>query len=475
MLPRDPPHAPCERRADPGPGGTGKPRRVARAANLQRLPTQASGHVADPVDACGHSWPSDPSGCGRPTTIGPGSGRVQTRPRRRLPSRPSRRSVAGRTCPPARRLRRSGFAGVAARHAGACGPMDETRPGQRDRTAVGEVQASAGARLERPSHAHQIVRGHLRAGRHRDVKGSSCERLRGSAFRPQPHARVAAHQPTEPLVLRVVARWPLRRLVDPDDEVVERAGQDALDGFEQSVGFGAAGRHGHQILRHREAPTGLCLPEAVVRDELRDLGALLFQAGLLAGARRSARSLVPAHRVTSRHQHAAACEGSVAELGVLAAPLGERLVVAAGQLEERAGHSQIAAGHDPKEVIGVGGELVGSCHVELDPLRPVHGTALEQVRQRPVPAPDSVRVDSGHVDVRSEAERQHIACGMVPACVLCQPACFGHHVAVQEHDDVVRGRADPGVAGACEAEAQVFLMDDTDVERDMGRRRQRLA
>ena len=307
------------------------------------------------------------------------------------------------------------------------------------------------------------------------MKGGSGERLRSAAFGPQTHTRVAGDEPTESFISRAVTPAPLGGFVNPDDEVVQRAAQYALDRLEQCLGVGVTGHHGHQILRHRKAPTGLCLPKAVVRDQLRNLGALQFQAGLLAAARRCARTLMPAHRVTCWDEHATACESAVAELGVLAPPLGECLVVTAHQLEERAGHAQIAPRDDTEEVISVGRQIVGARHVELDPFRPVDGATLEQLRQRSFPVPDAACVDSGNVDVRSKTESQDVAGGMVPTRMFSQPTRFGHHVAVQEHDDVVRGGPDTGIACACKAEAQVFLMHDADFERGWRRRPQRLT
>ena len=67
--------------------------------------------------------------------------------------------------------------------------------------------------------------------------------------------------------------------------------------------------------------------------------------------------------------------------------------------------------------------------------------------------------------MRSKPKCQDVACGVMPSSVFSQPARFGHHVAVQEHDDVVGGGSDAGVASTREPEAQVLLVYDTDVER----------
>ena len=124
----------------------------------------------------------------------------------------------------------------------------------------------------------------------------------------------------------ILVGWLL--LLDPDDQVVDVAPQEALDGVEQGVGVGPAGRDADHVLGDGEAAARLGSSEAVVGDQLRQLGPLLFKAVCLRDAGRGALALVPAQRPALGNEKRAAREGPVAEFDVLGAPLGERLVVA---------------------------------------------------------------------------------------------------------------------------------------------------
>ena len=75
--------------------------------------------------------------------------------------------------------------------------------------------------------------------------------------------------------------------------------------------------------------------------------------------------------------------------------------------------------------------------------------------------------------MRPEAEREHIAGGVVPAGVAGQPARLRHHVAVEEHEDAVRSGARPGVAGPCQPETEILLMDHPHGQRAVRRRLER--
>ena len=155
------------------------------------------------------------------------------------------------------------------------------------------------------------------------MEGSCSECLRRTALGPEAHARIADDKPTDSLVVGAEFSLALRRLLNPDDEVVQGAAQNSLDSLKQGFGVGAARSDGHHALRHRETPTRFRLPEAVVRDELRNLGALQFEARCFGAARRRPRTLMPTHRIARRNQNAAAGIGPVSELGVLTTPLGE--------------------------------------------------------------------------------------------------------------------------------------------------------
>ena len=72
-----------------------------------------------------------------------------------------------------------------------------------------------------------------------------------------------------------------------------------------------------------------------------------------------------------------------------------------------------------------------------------------------------------------ESQRERVAGGVVPAGVLGQPPGLGHHVAVEEDENLAGGLPGAGVAGPGQTEAPVLLVDDADVERAGGRRLQR--
>ena len=176
---------------------------------------------------------------------------------------------------------------------------------------------------------------------------------------------------------------------------------------------------------------------------------------------------MPAHGIPSGNQHGTTCECSIAEFGVFASPLRESFVVSADEFEEGARNAEIAARHHTKQIVGIRGQLAGTDHVELDPLRSVYSSASEQVGERAGAVPDSGGVDARHIHMGSKAQREHIARCVMPSSVLGQPTRLGHHVAVQEDDDVVRCCPHARIACARQSEAEVFLMYHADVERRM--------
>ena len=199
-----------------------------------------------------------------------------------------------------------------------------------------------------------------------------------------------------------------------------------------------------------------------------DLGPLEIEAGLLGGAGRGPRALMPAEGAPLGHEHTAPGEGPEPELDVLGPPLGESLVETAHQIVEPPGDAEVAAGHHPEQVLRPSGEVGGAGHVEIDPLGALNGAALEQVGQGPGPGPHGggVQINLGHMG--PEADRHHVGGGVVPAGVGSQPIGLGHHVAVEESQDLAFGGPGPGVAGPGQAEAAVGLMHHPHGQRAVG-------
>ena len=200
-------------------------------------------------------------------------------------------------------------------------------------------------------------------------------------------------------------------------------------------------------------------------DQVGDLGLLEVQAAALLLAGRGAGTLVPAESPAFGHQQASPSEGPVPELGVLRAPLGERLVEPSHRLEEAPADAEVPGGDHPEDVIRGGGKFVGAGHVELDPLRPLSRTIREQVLQGAWSVPHRLRVDAVGRHVGPEPERQCVGHGLVPAGVRRQPARLRHHVAIEEHQDIVRSGMGATVTGPGRPEAPTLLAYHRKVER----------
>ena len=179
---------------------------------------------------------------------------------------------------------------------------------------------------------------------------------------------------------------------------------------------------------------------------MRELGALKLLVPFLPGPARGPAPLVPAAGVARRHQQPAPHLHPVAELGVLPAIAGERLVEAPHLVEENPGDPEIAAVHGPEDIVVPRGEVRGAGHVALQPGR-VEGPAGEQVRERRRPVADRGGIHPLDRPIGAEAERQRIRDRVVPAGVGREQPGFRDHVAVEKHEDVVQRRARPGVPG----------------------------
>ncbi len=286
------------------------------------------------------------------------------------------------------------------------------------------------------------------------MERSSRVGLSGTAFGTKGDPRVRPEMPGNPVhVLR-------RALFDPNCQVVDFAGEH-LFGSRQHVGSRRVLRvNCDDMLGNGEEPPRSRVAQPAVGDEMGDFHLLACQAPLLLVVERRAWALMPAQGVPTWHKHCAAHIRSPAELDVLRAPLRERLIETSHVPEEVRGHAEVAAGDCAEDVVGAGFQVVRAGHPAFYPLGALDGSPAEQVTEASGSHPDGLGRDAVHVNMPAEPEGEQVAGCMVPAGVLCQPTGFGHHVAVQEDEDLAIGGPGAVVTGAGKPEAEVFLVHD---------------
>ena len=338
-------------------------------------------------------------------------------------------------------------------------PIECPGPGDGDPVSGGKVGLARGGRSELLAQSPDHPGRHVGAGRNRHEERGCAMGARRAPSRPDLCPRVRVEQPMKPFETL------LGTLLDPDDQVVHVACQNLFDGRQDDVGISVARVHRDHDLRHRERPSRRGGAQSPVGDEMRHLVALLLQADGLALSEHRARTLVPAQGAALGGQHRSEGVGPPAELDVLGPPLRERLVEHSHIGEERGGDAEVAAGDDSEDVVGAGCEVVGASHPAFDPFRVLHRSLCEQFLERTRPASDRVRVDALEVDMPPEAESHQIGGRVVPAGVGGQPLGFGHHVAVEEHDDVAGRRPCSVVSGSSQPEAQILLVDHAHPQR----------
>ena len=260
-------------------------------------------------------------------------------------------------------------------------PMHRPRPSDRH---LGPVLQHQHRRRRVPQLSAQMLNQflpQLRSGRGGHVEGGDREVVQSGSGRTEADPRVGVQLTAQPLEVGVVGP-----VFDPHRQIMHQTAEDALGGPEDVHRRRGAGLQGDRILRNREAPAAGAAAESVVGDQVGDLGPLELEAPHLGLAGGGARPLMPAESRPLGHQQTAPGVGPVSEFGVLRPPLGERLVEPPCFLEELLGDAQVASGHHPEQVVGGGCEVVGSLHVELDPLRVLRRPARPQLRQGTLPA-----------------------------------------------------------------------------------------
>ena len=123
-----------------------------------------------------------------------------------------------------------------------------------------------------------------------------------------------------------------------------------VGGVDYPVGRILPGIEGHDMTRHREAPPGGAAPEPRLGDQLGERFGLHVEIALLRLPAVRPAALVPAEGAALRHQQPAAHLHPPGELGIFAAIAGERLVEAAGLVEQCPGDTEIVTGHGAEEV-----------------------------------------------------------------------------------------------------------------------------
>ena len=241
------------------------------------------------------------------------------------------------------------------------GPVEGPGSCDADTVTGGQVGLARSRRLEldaQPAHHPGLdrgARGQPHVERRRRV-GARCA-PDGANLDP----RVAAKQAPQPVE-------PLRRaLLYPHDQVVDLAGEDLLHGCQHRVLVAGARLDGDHEPRNRERPPRCGAPQPPVGYEVGDLLALLGQACPLGLAGDRPRTLVPAQGAALGREQRSEGMRPPAELDVLVPPLSERFVESAHLGEKLRGHSEVAAGHHPEDVVGARCEVVGAGHAALDP------------------------------------------------------------------------------------------------------------
>ena len=339
-------------------------------------------------------------------------------------------------------------------------PVQDPGAGYRDAGSVAQGGHRCRSRTQSVSQPLDDPPVNRHAGRDDDVERRQGKPLDRPARRAEEHSRVGGQVVFEPFVARISGTLP-----DPHDQVVDGVGDDLLGGGEHHLRGAVPGVDGHDVGRDGETATRLGPAEMGMRDQMRGLGPLDVEARLLGQAGVGALSLMPAHCIPGRNERASMGEGSVSELGVLHSPACEGLVEAAHLIEEPPADAEIAAGHHPEDVVGHDGQFIGPGHVELDPLRAVDPPALEQAGQGSRPVADCGRVDTPHIHMGAEPERQQIAGQVMPPGVRRQPSGLGKHVAVEEHQDGMARRPGSVVPGPRQPEPEILLMDHPHVQR----------
>ena len=182
-----------------------------------------------------------------------------------------------------------------------------------------------------------------------------------------------------------------RRDHDPGHKVAHGVGEDIFHRLEDAFGGGVSRLDRDDMARHRVAAPRRRVAEPGERDQVGELALLDLRVPRLRRAALAPAPEMPTGGGAHRHQKPAARLHPVAKLGVLAAIALERLVEAAGLLEERPGDAEIVAGHGPEQVVAARGHLPGAGHVVGIPGRVARPVREQRRRARDT---DIVGVDA---------------------------------------------------------------------------------
>ncbi len=271
--------------------------------------------------------------------------------------------------------------------------------------------------------------------------------------------RVAVELTSQPLGALDISR------VDADHEVVEIAGEDRLDlGGDHGRGeVPAVQGHGHP--GDGVGASGRLRTKLGVGHEMGQLGPLLVEGSRFSRVGFVAGTLVEGVGAPFGDDDRAHGVGTESELDVLAAPLGEALVVSADLLEQRPADPQVAARCDPEVVPVVLEEVVGGTQVGVDP--GWYGCVLshEQISHL-AGCPDRLRAEIADFDMAPRAERQDVFGHVMPAGMCLDPRAVGDHVAIEEENDVTAPFPGTEVAGTGQSESGAGLGDDPQAPRE---------